>query len=68
MSPILLMTLIVIAVFACAFGLCEWIARGGGSRDSMTSPAFPRDGEEPRPAAKRRVARQLEQEDGAGAE
>jgi hypothetical protein len=29
MSPIFLMTLIICAVFACAFGLCEWLVRQG---------------------------------------
>ena len=66
MSSILLVTLVVSAVFACMFGLCEWVARrrhSGGEGESLTSPPMPGDdtghADAAQLAARRRMARQL---------
>lgn len=59
MSPILQMSLIVVAVFACAFGLCEFVAwwRAGGR---ATSPRFDAKREGRSAAARRRAAERVE--------
>jgi hypothetical protein len=74
MSSIFLMTLIIFAVFAVMFALCEWVVRRatGGDGGSLTSPRFsdsdrPRD-EAPTLAARRRVSQQLERDGGHGAD
>jgi hypothetical protein len=57
LSSIFLMTLIIFAVFACMYGMCEWIVR---LRNSAGGPGP--SGEAPGPAARRRVARRLERD------
>jgi len=72
MSPTLFTIFLVLIVFAVAFGLCEWIARGltSGQGRSLATPDLPDQdcGDAPSPAARLRVAERLEREDRASME
>ena len=73
MSSILLVTLVVLAVFACMFGLCEWVARSrsarsGGSWQGVKdlSEKDSGRGETTNLAALWRLWRRRERENGSG--